>query len=95
MAVPERIYLQIGENCEEIKADFGDGEVTWSVDQIYSTDIEYVNAATIARLEAERKQMIEDMADAIQMLWEGCDKEVENSLLPHCRHIIKSREEGH
>ena len=52
--IPEKIYLQLGEDIGE---DFKDHhEVSWCVDKIYDTDLEYVSIEQIAQLTAERDE---------------------------------------
>jgi hypothetical protein len=39
--IPEKIYLQIGEDCDD--EDFNNlSEVSWNKDKIYENDIEFV-----------------------------------------------------
>jgi hypothetical protein len=45
MTAPQRIYLQVGPDCapEELaRVDWKSGEVTWSAERVFDSDIEYV-----------------------------------------------------
>lgn len=42
--IPKKIYLQIGDECPD-DIDFNDlslGDITWSIDRVYDSDICYV-----------------------------------------------------
>ena len=50
--IPEKIYLQLGEDIGE---DFKDHhEISWCVDKIFYTDLEYVSIDQVRQLTSER-----------------------------------------
>ena len=55
--MPERIYLQLGNEDIEPSAKFSDyGDVTWCADKIDENDVEYVRA-DIVRAERKRRKL--------------------------------------
>lgn len=41
--IPKKIYLQIGDcDCEDWNEIYPSSEITWCVDNIFETDIEYI-----------------------------------------------------
>jgi len=59
---PKRIYLQVGEDNED--KDFNDlCEVTWSIDRVYDSDIEYVLS----------DQYLDEKIKAATPKWKGVD----------------------
>ena len=73
--IPEKIYLQLGEDIGE---DFKEHhEVSWCVDKIYDTDLEYVSIGQVKQLTAERdlyqKEAIEAKikVEKMKLLMEG------------------------
>lgn len=68
---PQRIYLQFGPDCtpdDITDSEWESGEVTWCADRVYETDIEYVNAATIARLTAENERLTRERDEAREVI---------------------------
>jgi hypothetical protein len=61
---PNKIYLQEGEDNED--KDFNDlCEVTWSIDRVYDSDIEYVN---IEESKEIAKQLIRDEIERLEQI---------------------------
>lgn len=74
--VPERIYLQIGDDFDPGEVDFSElQEVTWCADDIHGTDIAYVRAGA---LEAANARIAE--LEARPTAWVWCDSIYEE----HC-----------
>ena len=69
--VPERIWLQVGDDDPESFSgdDFGDladdGQVTWCADNQYEPDVPYVRADKYKKLETERDRLRETLQEIL------------------------------
>ena len=64
--VPEKIYLQIGEETEATD-DFNElcrhGDITWWKERIFKSDIEYQHTAELDRLRAQNAELVQTLKE--------------------------------
>lgn len=56
--IPERIFLCFGEDGPNYRGPLSWGDVSWSDEAVYETDIEYINYDSYRRMQQELRTQI-------------------------------------